>query len=417
MPLEPQKISLTDDALIVSQGKICVINNTKQTQDKLVITWITELEKEKIIAIAAGSGRKFAISSNHLVWAWGNNHFGELGLGHYDDCSSPQLVRSAIPHEIIKIVAGEHFTVWLGKSGQVWTCGGNSVGQLGTGNELDSNVLVPVVGLTKHRIIDIAASRSHVLALSDAGEVFAWGKLSSNTGLEPGTGRLLNSNRPLKLKCQDKVSRIIACTNATLVLTETGKVLACGSNDFGLAGQDVFWLGSGDLIAVSIINEPIMDLVGSKEHVIALTQNKTAYGWGRNYEFRPLGAFARYGIAVNPQLITLPENGKIAKVLVGNNTTVLVSEDEKIYLLGENLFRAQSSADDNRNDLLELIDEAQIKDLLVNGLRPEPNAQDILGTKMLDATLTKYSDITLFSSSEANPKQEKQLTEKTTYQL
>ena len=67
------------------------------------------------------------------VWATGFNHFGQLGLGHTTDVSTPVEV-TAIGKTVRSVSCGHSHTVFLQQDGRVWVTGLNNCGQLGLGH-------------------------------------------------------------------------------------------------------------------------------------------------------------------------------------------------------------------------------------------------------------------------------------------
>jgi alpha-tubulin suppressor-like RCC1 family protein len=71
------------------------------------------------VAIAAGYEHSVALESDGSVWAWGDNYYGELGLGAADPVSvahsSPARVGSL--EGVIAVAAGAYHTVVLDAAG------------------------------------------------------------------------------------------------------------------------------------------------------------------------------------------------------------------------------------------------------------------------------------------------------------
>ena len=63
------------------------------------------------------------------VWSAGNNSVGQLGLGDYENITSPEKITS-LP-TIITIAAGNFHSLFLDSNGNVWSVGYNNYGQLG----------------------------------------------------------------------------------------------------------------------------------------------------------------------------------------------------------------------------------------------------------------------------------------------
>jgi hypothetical protein len=85
-----------------------------------------------------GSG--YALKSDGTVWAWGNNHYGQLGDGTTIERSAPAQVPGLTGVSLIKAVGTSVFAVK--KDGTTWAWGSNSNYDLGDGT--DTNRLRPV---------------------------------------------------------------------------------------------------------------------------------------------------------------------------------------------------------------------------------------------------------------------------------
>jgi len=141
------------------------------------------------------------------LWVWGRGRDGQLGL---EDCNvqaepimltlpaaavavsstpsaSPSASASASASTkpsgqgnfmpITAIACGDVHTLAVRANGEVWSWGRGANGRLGHGST--SDVFTPrnieYFAETGRRMIDVAAGKNFSLALSDGGEVFAWG--------------------------------------------------------------------------------------------------------------------------------------------------------------------------------------------------------------------------------------------------
>src|SRR5687767_1799271 len=132
-----------------------------------------------ITAVAAGRGHSLALDGNGVLWAWGDNRWGQLGNSgtnqqagdpplnavEYDDCKMPdddneanpysgraQIVPTMVPIAgvVVAIAAGSDHSLALTDDGTVWSWGNNCSAQLGssTGTATASrSVPAPVLGL------------------------------------------------------------------------------------------------------------------------------------------------------------------------------------------------------------------------------------------------------------------------------
>jgi len=97
-------------------------------------------EGVKITAIAAGENHMLAVDSRGNLFSWGSNRFGQLGRPTKSSSSGwcPQRVDKFRRHSVCGIAAGENHSVCFTSAGVIYTWGCNKHGQLGvrlTGTE------------------------------------------------------------------------------------------------------------------------------------------------------------------------------------------------------------------------------------------------------------------------------------------
>eukprot|EP00339_Tiarina_fusa_P000836 CAMPEP_0117042184 /NCGR_PEP_ID=MMETSP0472-20121206/29396_1 /TAXON_ID=693140 ORGANISM="Tiarina fusus, Strain LIS" /NCGR_SAMPLE_ID=MMETSP0472 /ASSEMBLY_ACC=CAM_ASM_000603 /LENGTH=900 /DNA_ID=CAMNT_0004753363 /DNA_START=725 /DNA_END=3425 /DNA_ORIENTATION=+ len=74
---------------------------------------INALEEVHIIDVSAGASHCLALSDDYNVYAWGNNEEGQLGFGHKNAVTVPQLVEYFKNRNIRQISAGSsHSSLW-----------------------------------------------------------------------------------------------------------------------------------------------------------------------------------------------------------------------------------------------------------------------------------------------------------------
>jgi alpha-tubulin suppressor-like RCC1 family protein len=159
------------------------------------ISPVPGMPKFKAVAAGwdAGSQTAFSLGLDFQgrVWSWGNNDYGQLGLGyHGGNVLSPHML-PPFPSPVIALAAGNRHALALTEDGRVFAWGDNRQGQVGSGDgdgdgALDQTMVnspyaVPGLGT----VFCIAAAASHSLAMTDGGELFGWG----NNGSGQITGR------------------------------------------------------------------------------------------------------------------------------------------------------------------------------------------------------------------------------------
>ena len=170
------------------------------------------------------------IDSNKCVWAFGCNSHGELGVGEIKSKMEPSKIPSL--NEIVSVATGDHFSLFLHKDGSVWSCGDNKDGQLGLGS-VAAQFLVPTKISNLPKIVAIAAAHLHSLFLDAEGAVWSCGQNSSG---QLGLGNNRKIWAPQKIPKMPTVKAIVAGRISSMFLDESGVVWTCGYNSEGELG-------------------------------------------------------------------------------------------------------------------------------------------------------------------------------------
>lgn len=129
--------------------------------------------------VAGGGYHSIALKGDGTVWSWGLNSYGQLGNGINTYGCSNSSEYSCAPVQasgitgITAIAGGYYHSIALKNNGTVYTWGQNSYGQLGLGSgSTDSRYIpYPVSDLTATAVV---GGGYHTVAVSD-GKVYAWG--------------------------------------------------------------------------------------------------------------------------------------------------------------------------------------------------------------------------------------------------
>lgn len=185
---------------------------------------------ENVIAISAGIKHSLALKSDGTVWAWGRNWEGQLGNGTTTHKrNDPAQVKGL--EAITAIEAGGVHSLAIKKDGIVWAWGDNYFGELGNGTTEDSAVPVQVNGLKD--VTATAAYDGFNVALKRDGTVWAWG---NNDYGQLGDGTTIRRTKPVQTKVKDIVA-IAAGGCQGLALQGNGVLYAWGSNFCGQLGD------------------------------------------------------------------------------------------------------------------------------------------------------------------------------------
>ncbi|XP_050522470.1 E3 ubiquitin-protein ligase HERC2 [Daktulosphaira vitifoliae] len=167
-------------------------------EDYLYPTLVQSLINYHVLKVACGSGdaQTLCITSDDNVWSWGDGDYGKLGHNISESCKLPCKIESLSGKGIIQIDCGSQFSVALSSNGTLYTWGKGDYFRLGHGSNDHIRKPKPVSGLHGKKIIQFSTGSLHVLALTDDGEVFAWGD-NDEGQLGDGTTHPISRPRPI----------------------------------------------------------------------------------------------------------------------------------------------------------------------------------------------------------------------------
>jgi alpha-tubulin suppressor-like RCC1 family protein len=230
--------------------------------------------------VAAGGAHTLGLTVTGDVYSWGADFSGQLGLGTDRAATTPEAV--AIPGgPVVAVAAGSSHSLALTAAGQVYAWGANLFGQLGDGTTTDSDVPVLVSFPGGVRVTAIAAGGDHSLALTSTGQVYGWG---ANTDGQLGNGSTTSSDQPVLAQAPTGVSltAIAAGTGHSLALSSGGVAYSWGFNGSGQLG-DGTTTDSLTMTAVSMPSDTTFtSIAAGSSHSLALTSAGVVFAWGSN---------------------------------------------------------------------------------------------------------------------------------------
>lgn len=227
--------------------------------------------------------------ADSVLYGWGANGWGQLGLGTRSDSNSPKPV--VVPTGVTKytqVSIGGGFGAAIGDDGNVYAWGHNTSGQLGdntlTTRSKPGKVLYEN-GDPVTEVIAVAAGGAHCLALKSDLTLWAWG---SNAKGQLGNGELATSKFATQVVTTGIIGDIVAIAAGgefSLALTSDGTIYAWGSNSHGQ-------MGDGSTVTVKtpkkvVIQEnltevKIVGIAAGGSHVLAIDDNGSIWAWGYN---------------------------------------------------------------------------------------------------------------------------------------
>ncbi|XP_054687038.1 probable E3 ubiquitin-protein ligase HERC4 isoform X5 [Grus americana] len=128
---------------------------------------IKSLSEIQIVQVACGYYHSLALSKGSEVFSWGQNKYGQLGLGYeYKKQSSPHLIKSLLGIPFAQIAAGGAHSFVLTLSGAIFGWGRNKFGQLGLNDDNDRYVPTLLKSLRSQKVVHICCGEDHTAALT-----------------------------------------------------------------------------------------------------------------------------------------------------------------------------------------------------------------------------------------------------------
>jgi alpha-tubulin suppressor-like RCC1 family protein len=188
-----------------------------------------------ITDIACGMYHNLVLGSNGQIFSWGYNGRGELGVGDTSTRNTPTLISSITSKNISQISAGNQFSLALSSDNIIYAFGANNYGQLGVGDYTDKSTptIVSITNISNRTITGISASKmgGHAMILTSDGNIFGMGL---NSYMNLGDKTTLNRNIPVIATMCDLFGYagtpvfIRACDIYSLVYTTSGTVYGFG---------------------------------------------------------------------------------------------------------------------------------------------------------------------------------------------
>ncbi|KDO29266.1 hypothetical protein SPRG_19926 [Saprolegnia parasitica CBS 223.65] len=206
---------------------------------------------EKYLIVSAGVSyhHSAVVTSNGELLTFGMNDCGQLGLDHTQHQHTPQLVDALSSQVVTKVSCGLYHTVIITASGDVYTCGKNDYGQLGLGHARSVKVpnhmkLNP--SESDEKVLSGWSGYYHTTLVTDKGKLITFGR---NDYGQLGIGSKEHKNSPhvvpLPLGAH-VVSAACGCYH-TLLLLGNARVMVFGRNNKGQLGAGARTLPSADL--------------------------------------------------------------------------------------------------------------------------------------------------------------------------
>eukprot|EP00798_Chlamydomonas_sp_ICE-L_P013341 gene13341-19182_t len=288
--------------------------------------------------VACGGAHTAVVTDDGSLITFGLNDKGQLGHSK-DNKFIPVPIEVGLPDAVKQVAAGEHHTLCLTTSGDVWAFGSNECGQLGVGQDADIRQVEPrlVKSLKGAKVTALAAGHSHSMALTASGEVLSWGHgesgaLGHDSDLRGGAAKVQWKPKEIRSLEALRIRSVSAGQFSSAVIDETGQAYTWGHGIMWHLGHGVGNHEPRPRKLESLRGCGSISL--GQMHSMATSLEGKVFTWGVN-EHGSLGQGE--GIWIKTPIKTpqeVPGAPRSKQVVCGWKHSCAVSTDGKLYTWG-----------------------------------------------------------------------------------
>ncbi|XP_051879694.1 serine/threonine-protein kinase Nek9 isoform X3 [Pristis pectinata] len=304
--------------------------------------------------VCASNTHFAVVSVEKELYTWANvqggtKMVGQLGHGDRASYRQPKWVEKLQGKAIHQAACGDEFTVCITDEGHLYAFGSDYYGCIGCDGQYGQEVLEPMLVefSLDHAVQQVSCGDNHVVALTRNKEVFAWG-----CGEHGRLGLDSEEDYPYPERVDLPVSLSVVSvqcgSDGTFFVTQSGKVLACGNNEYNKLGLNHYLRGLRTQQSKADQEVPYMTtltlskqlaiykvktIAAGKTHTAAIDERGRLLTFGCNkYGQLGVGDYRkRDGINV---LVGALGGKQVTKVSCGDGFTIASTDDNQIFAWG-----------------------------------------------------------------------------------
>jgi alpha-tubulin suppressor-like RCC1 family protein len=209
-------------------------------------------------------------------------------------------------------------------------------GVLPSGARTSATITVTTAKLVQ--LMNVSPGSLGAYTIDSSGRAYMFGVLNKYESSSSTTPILMDGDGYVGMN--EKVEQIVASNNATLILTERGKLYVYGSNSFAEFGNGTD-IGTTEVPVLVdsdgfLHSEKTTQIAASENTLFALTESGKLYAWGESMAVET--GIVKDERVFSPQLVNghglLGENEKVTKVVATSAIAAALTESGKIYVWG-----------------------------------------------------------------------------------
>ncbi|KAI3421030.1 hypothetical protein GPALN_014657 [Globodera pallida] len=360
--------------------------------ENLTLLAMSELpDRVQIKQIALSVSHQLVLTVDERVYSWGENDHGQLGHGDRRVRNGPTLIEALRGKGVSRVAAGKHFSLFCAGRGIAMAAGQRQF--VGSGAQADADLLRPKIieTLLKEDIVDICCGEEHAVVLTESGGVFVWG-VGENGRLGTGHTKFVSVPTRIQIPTRQLINCVVCGPNATMLITNTGTVLAMGSNEhnkLNLNQRPGFFanakkncadgqkVGVMDNVLSPTAVKPFPSRVVNASlgiwHSGVLLENGHVHMFGRNL----VGELGHGNCAEVPAGCTCPVKALMSKacahLVCGDGFTMVGTLDNELYSWG--MYKKLSDQQHNNNKTGTLRSEKMTSEKPLGGRRKKEQQQ------------------------------------------
>ena len=292
-----------------------------------------------------------ATLTDGIVYSFGFNYYGQLGLTHNTDVPIP----SSIPNlpKIKMVACGQWFTVCVDSKGFIWTFGKNNYGQLGTGNYTNYNIPQKIKQISS--VKSISCGSNHTLIITNNSKLWSFGANSF--------GQLCLKNQENQIKPQrtqfSNVAKISAGCNFSLFQNFKGEIFGCGFNEHGNLALGHNHHPQVKICKILNLPDNIDQFCSGVYHSLILDSKGNVFSVGLN-SYGSLGLSHNKNVNVLQQIPNIPPIQTISCV---GASSYLLDFDGNVWSFGDNHYGQLGHGDIINRNIPTKINQNNFKQL------------------------------------------------------